>query len=129
MSVLIKASVIAIIFVCFSVILKSFRPEYVFILRICAVAAIFLLMLDDISSFISNMLTAFSAFNISSIHIKLLLKSVGIAVITDFICDTLKDSGETSIAGVVALSAKFLILFMALPMINALIIFCLEFVE
>ena len=129
MSVLIKASVIAMIFVCFSVILKSYRPEYVFILRICAVASIFLLMLDDISSFITNMLTAFSAFNISSVHIKLLLKSVGIAVITDFICDTLKDSGETSVAGVVALSAKFLILFMALPMINSLIIFCLKFVE
>ena len=129
MSVLIKASVIAMIFVCFSVILKSYRPEYVFILRICTVASIFLLMLDDISSFITNMLTAFSAFNISSVHIKLLLKSVGIAVITDFICDTLKDSGETSVAGVVALSAKFLILFMALPMINSLIIFCLKFVE
>ncbi|MCH5191850.1 MAG: hypothetical protein J1F23_06750 [Oscillospiraceae bacterium] len=129
MSVLIKASVIALIFACFSVILKSNRPEYVFILRIGTVAAIFFLMLDDISSFITNMLTAFSAFNIDSVHIALLLKSVGIAIITDFICDTLKDSGETSIAGVVALSAKFIILFMALPMINALIIFCLKFVE
>ena len=54
---------------------------------------------------------------------------VGISIVTDFICDTLKDNGEASLAGVVSISAKFMILYMTLPMLNGLIIFCLQLVE
>lgn len=129
MSILIKIGVVAIVYVCISAILKSQRPEYVFLTRICAVILVFLFIVEDIAAFMTNILSAFSAFNINSAHISLLLKVVGISVVTDFICDTLKDNGEASLAGVVSISAKFMILYMALPMLNGLIIFCLQLVE
>ncbi len=129
MSILIKIGAVAIIYVCITAILKSQRPEYVFLTRICAVILVFLFIVEDIAAFITNILSAFSAFNINSAHISLLLKVVGISIVTDFICDTLKDNGEASLAGVVSISAKFMILYMALPMLNGLIIFCLQLVE
>lgn len=129
MSLLIKISAVAIVFLCFSVILKSYRPEYVFLMRIFAVVLIFSLMLGDIAEFISEILTAFSVFSIEAVHIELLLKVSGIAIVTDFVCDTLKDNGDSSLAGVISVSAKFLILYLSLPIINALIIFCLKFIE
>ncbi len=129
MSILIKIGAVAIVYVGISAILKSQRPEYVFLTRICAVILVFLFIVEDIATFITNILSAFSAFNINSAHISLLLKVVGISIITDFICDTLKDNGEVSLAGVVSISAKFMILYMALPMLNGLIIFCLQLVE
>lgn len=129
MSILIKIGAVAIVYVCISAILKSQRPEYVFLTRICAVILVFLFIVEDIAAFITNILSAFSAFNINSAHISLLLKVVGISIVTDFICDTLKDNGEASLAGVVSISAKFMILYMALPMLNGLIIFCLQLVE
>ncbi|MBQ3524225.1 MAG: hypothetical protein IJA43_07230 [Clostridia bacterium] len=113
----------------FSVILKSYRPEYVFLMRIFVVVLIFTLLIDDIAGFISNILSVFSVFNINIEHINLLLKVTGIAIITDFICDTLIDSGEKSLAGVVSISSKFLIIFLALPILNGLILFCIKFVE
>lgn len=129
MSILIKIGAVALVYVCISAILKSQRPEYVFLTRICAVILVFLFIVEDIAAFITNILSAFSAFYINSAHISLLLKVVGISIVTDFICDTLKDNGEASLAGVVSISAKFMILYMALPMLNGLIIFCLQLVE
>lgn len=129
MSILFKIAAVAFVYVCVSTILKSQRPEYVFLVRICTVVIIFLLIVDDIASFITNILSSFSAFNISSAHISLLLKVVGISIVTDFVCDSLKDSGESSLSNVVSISAKFMILYMSLPLINGLIIFCLQLVE
>lgn len=129
MSILIKISAVVFVYVCISSVLKTQKPEYMILLRVCAVILIFLFIIDDVSDFITNTLTAFSAFNISSVHLNLLLKVVGISVITDFVCDTLKDSGENSLSSIVLVSSKFMILYMALPLINGLIIFCLQLVE
>lgn len=129
MSAFLKVGLVALVYVCFSVILKTYRPEYVFLMRICTVIIIFVLLTEDVSAFISNILSAFSVFNIESEHISLLLKVTGIAIVTDFVCDTLIDSGEKSLAGVIAVTSKFLIIYLALPVLNGLIIFCLKFLE
>lgn len=129
MSTFLKIGIIALIYLFISVILKSYRPEYVFLMRVFAVVLVFVTLVDDIARFISNILSIFTVFNIESEHINLLLKITGIAIITDFICDTLIDSGEKSLAGVVAISSKFLIMFLSLPILNGLILFCIKFVE
>lgn len=129
MSTFLKIGIIALIYLFISVILKSYRPEYVFLMRVFAVVLVFATLVDDIARFISNILSIFTVFNIESEHINLLLKITGIAIITDFICDTLIDSGEKSLAGVVAISSKFLIMFLSLPILNGLILFCIKFVE
>ncbi|MBR5202263.1 MAG: hypothetical protein IKW45_03275 [Clostridia bacterium] len=129
MNIFIKIGIIAFLYICFSVTLKSYRPEYVFLMRIFTVILIFGLLIEDVTEFILNAFSVFSILNIKSEHINLLLKVTGIAIITDFICDTLTDSGEKSLASVVAASSKFLIIYLALPVLNGLIIFCLKFVE
>lgn len=129
MNIFLKIGFVALIYLCFSVILKSYRPEYVLLMRIFAVVLIFSLLIDDISTFISNVLSIFSVFNIKSEHIKLLLKVTGVGIVTDFIYDTLIDAGEKSLAGIVSMSSKFLIIILSLPILNGLIIFCMKFVE
>ena len=129
MNIIIKISLVALVYMILSVALKPHRPEYVFLLRICSVVLIFFLISDDISILISNVFNIFSVFNIEPLHIKLLVKVMGITIITDFICDNLIDQGEKTIAGVVAVSSKLIILFLAMPMLNSMIIFCLKFIE
>lgn len=129
MSVVIKVSLIVLVYIFLAVILKPYRPEYIFLLRICSVALIFVFIADDISEFIAKILTVYSVFNIEPIHIKLLIKVTGITIVTDFIYDNLLDQGEKTIADVVVVSSKFIILLLAMPMLNSLIMFCLKFVE
>lgn len=129
MNIVIKIGLIALVYILLSVVLKPYRPEYIFLLRICSVALIFVFIADDVSEFIGKILTVFTIFNIEPIHVKLLTKVVGITIITDFVCDNLIDQGEKTIADVVAVSSKFIILLLAMPMLNGLIVFCLKFVE
>lgn len=129
MNIVIKISLIALTYLLLSVVLKPYRPEYMFLLRICSVALIFVFIADDVSELVTNIITVFSVFNIEPVHIELLIKVIGITIITDFICDNLIDQGEKTIADVVAVSSKILILFLAMPMLNSLIVFCLKFVE
>ncbi len=129
MSILIKISAVVFLYVSVSIILKPQRPEFAFLLRVCTVIIVFLLIVDNIADFFSNMISALSAFNINSAHISLLLKIVGLSLVTDFVCDTLKDNGESSLSNVVSISSKFMIIYMALPLLNGLIIFCLQLVE
>ena len=84
MSTFLKIGIIALIYLFISVILKSYRPEYVFLMRVFAVVLVFATLVDDIARFISNILSIFTVFNIESEHINLLLKITGIAIITDF---------------------------------------------
>lgn len=129
MSVFLKIGIISLFYLLFSVILKSYRPEYVLLLRIFVVILIFSLLVEDISVFISNILSIFSVFNIKTEHINLLLKVTGIAIVTDFICDTLIDSGEKSLASIVSVASKLLIILISLPLLNGLILFSIKFVE
>ena len=129
MNIIIKISLVALVYMILSVALKPHRPEYVFLLRICSVVLIFFFISDDISTLLSNVFNIFSVFNIEPLHIKLLVKVMGITIVTDFICDNLTDQGEKTIAGVVAVSSKLIILFLAMPMLNSMIIFCLKFIE
>ncbi len=126
MNSLIKIASIVFVYLILTSVLKNQRAEYVFLIRIATVVLVFFVIADSISDFLTDVMSAFSVFNISSSHINTLLKVVGIAVISDFVCDNLKDNGETSLAGVVSIASKFTILYMALPFINGLIIFCVQ---
>lgn len=129
MNILFKIAVITIIYIVLSIIIKPHQPEYVFFLRLIAVILIFSLITDYISEFISNLLSVFSVFNIESVHISLLIKVIGVSLVSDFVSDTLKDNGETAMSDIVILASKFIILFLSMPLLNSLIIFCLKIIE
>ncbi len=129
MNILIKIGITSIVFLLFSIILKSTRPEYVFLLRIVSVAIIFYFALEYISQFLESYSILFNVFDVESSHISLLLKIIGIAIVADFISDTLKDSGESAMANTVIVLSKFIILFFTMPVLNGIIVFCIKFIE
>ncbi len=129
MNILFKIGTIAIIFLLLSVILKKDRPEYVFLLRICAIVSIFFISLNYVAEFIETCLTLFSAFQLDSLHLSLLIKIIGIALVSDFVSDTLNDNGETAMANTVIVLSKFIIVFFTLPVLNGIIVFCLKFID
>ena len=129
MNVIIKVSIISLVYVLLTTILKKYSPEFVFLLRICTVAIVFITIIDEFTNIITNAFSIFYALNIESSHLQLLLKVVGIALVSDYICDVLKDSGEKSIATIVSTISKFLIIYLSMPLLNSLILFSLKLVE
>ncbi len=129
MNIIIKIGVISLIYTISALLLKSYRPEFVFLLRVFCVVLVISLVSGYISSFLSDLLSIFTVFNIESIHISLLFKVVAITIISDLISDSLNDAGEATVSNIVVLISKFIILFMTMPLINSLIIFCLKLIE
>ena len=129
MNIIIKIGVISLVYIVSALLLKSYRPEFVFLLRIFCLILVISLVSDYISSFISELLAIFAVFNIESVHISLLFKVVAITIISDLISDSLNDVGESSVSNIVLLISKFIVLFLTMPLINSLIIFCLKLID
>lgn len=129
MSVLLKITILSFVFVLLSLLLKNYRPEYAFLLRIFAVSAIIYISIEYVDKFVNSFSSVFNDFNIDSSHISLLIKIVGIAIITDFISDILSDNGETAMANTVTIFSKFVVLYLTFPVLNGILAFCLKFVE
>lgn len=128
MSILFKITVLSLVFILLSVLLKNYRPEYVFLLRVFGITIIIYYALEYVEKFINSFSSAFNDFNIDSSHVSLLIKIVGIAIITDFISDILIDNGETAMANTVTIFSKFIVLYLTFPVLNGIIVFCLKFI-
>ncbi len=129
MNILIKIGAIVIIYVVSASVLKTYRPEYVFLLRLLSIFLIIYYSIDYLTEFINSCLILISSFEIESAHISLLVKIVGIAILTDVISDNLKDIGEVALSNIVILLSKFIILYMTIPIFNGIIVFCLKFID
>lgn len=129
MTILIKISAVTLVFVFLSLLLKNNSNEFIFFLRIAVIAIIFLAIGESLSEFISSVINMFSSLEIDGLHIKSLVKVAGIAIISDFICDILKDNNENALARVVEISAKLFIIILSFPMMNSLVVFCVEIIS
>ena len=129
MTIILKIVAIAFVYLILSSMLKEYRNEYVLLLRFAVSIIIILIVTDTIYDLISKFFSIFEIFNIDSEHINTLLKVAGISIVTDYIFDSLIDSGETSIARLVSIGSKLLIIGLSIPMLNSLIILCVEMLK
>lgn len=103
MTILIKIAAVTLVFICCAVFIRQYRPEYTMLLRFSAIIIIVFLLLDEAQPLLEEFNEIFSQFNISTNNLSLLLKVGLVALLSDFLIDTLKDSGDNSLAGIVRL--------------------------
>ena len=102
---------IAIISVMLIVTLKQLRPEFSSIMTIGTGIILF-----------SCALTCFSpAFDNFSPHIGIMIKSLGVGILSQSTADICRDSGESSIASKIELIGKAEIFVMSIPLITELL--------
>ena len=129
MNILLKIVVLTFVYITLSSFIKTYRPEFVFILRFTAVIIVVFFSIEYLIDFVESSLMLLSYFKIDSLHISLFIKIVGVAILTDIVSDNLKDNGETALSNTVILISKFIILYMTLPILNGIIIFCMKFID
>ncbi len=129
MSIVLKISAVTLIFICCAVFIRQYRPEYVLLLRFSAIIIIVFLLLSEAEQFVDDLNEIFTQFNISTQHLLLLLKVGLVALLSDFIIDTLKDSGDNSLAGIVAISSRIVIISLSIPILKGIIIICSDLIK
>lgn len=121
MSVILKTAVIALICAAAVTLTKNCVPQYAPFVQLAAMLAVLWIIKDTAENLINYFAEFFPSEVGDSGFSQLMVKAVGIAVIGKFVSELCRDSGNSSLAFAVELTAKVIIISMSLPMIKNLV--------
>lgn len=103
-----------------AILLKQYKPEYAFGISVAA-GIIFLLFIVTRAAEIIEEISGFAdASGIDSKNYGIVLRCLGVCLVTNAAAETCKDCGQSSIAAKVVIAGKALVLIMALPLFSEL---------
>lgn len=103
-----------------AILLKQYKAEYAFGISVAA-GIIFLLFIVTRAAEIIEEISGFAdASGIDSENYGIVLRCLGVCLVTNAAAETCKDCGQSSIAAKVVIAGKALVLIMALPLFSEL---------
>ena len=118
---IIKIIGIALIALIIIILLKQYKPDFVFYVSLIAGALILFLVIDELTGIVKLIQSIADKASINSQFLSILLKITGIAFLSEFAVSICKDSGEAAIASKVELGSKIIIISMSIPIISTLL--------
>lgn len=103
------------------ILLKDKKSDIAALVILVAGAAIFLMMIGELSEVINFINSIAKKANINTVYIGIVLKILAIAYITSFCSEICKDSGASTIASKVEFAGKIMILVLAVPILMAVL--------
>lgn len=103
------------------VLIRKQKSELAMGLSIATGIVLFMLMLGRIFQVIDFMQALGARAKVDATHMSTVLKIVGIAYVTDFGSQVLKDSGEGTVANKVEMAGKVIIILMSVPIMMAIL--------
>ena len=104
-----------------SVILKEYKKEYSVLIGLCLAVGVFLLLMPYITMIFRTIESFVSANHEVATRMIPVLKSLGIALVTQMVSDTCRDAGENAMASKMELAGKVTIIIVALPLAQELL--------
>ena len=108
--------VLAVVTVIFSLMLKPKNSEIALMLVIASSVIIITSVLEKAAEVIKMINTIIASCNLNTEYIAILIKVIGICLITEFAVNTCKDAGSQALACNVSLAGKILATITALPL-------------
>ena len=107
---------LAVIAVIVALTLRPKNAEIALMLTIACSALILLSLLTQANRIVGTVNSIVAAAQINTNYLAILLKAVGICLLTEFAVNTCRDAGSQSLAGYVSLAGKLLVTVTALPL-------------
>ena len=101
-----------------SVLLKSYRPEFAFLLSASACVVAMVMVISGVTPFINYMEGIFRKGNINTSYFAVVLKALAISYISSFAADTCRDFGQSALALKAELAGKCAIFALSVPLIK-----------
>ena len=111
-----------------AMVVRGSRPEIASLIAMAAGVLVFFLAVSRLQAVVAVMEQLVNKAGLAQDYIKVLLKVVGVAYVSEFASQTCRDAGEDSLAAKVEMGGKVLVLAMASPVIVALVELVLEVV-
>lgn len=116
---MIKITAIAMISLILIILLKRVNREFAFIATLSASVILFSVVIDDFINVVERIYSFSSSIENLDSYISLMVKILGITLITQFVIDLCRDSGENALASQTEITSKIIILIMIMPMFEA----------
>ena len=117
---LIKILGVGIVTIIISSILKEYKSNFSTLVNVCGGLIIFVMLLDSLSSFFSEVFSLSESAGVSHDLIKIILKIIAAGYLTEFCSDIADDCGNKFLASKVLIGGKISICVMAFPIIKNL---------
>lgn len=118
---MVEISALAIVAVILYLFVRQHHPEYAILVQLGAGCILLLLLLPEIKTVIDFAEEFFDASLIDRDLFILLVKALGITILSQFAADICRDNGVNALASKIELAGRALILVMTLPMIKTLV--------
>lgn len=118
MTVLIGISVSALIL---AVFVKDYNKTVSTLIMIAASVLIFFQIAGSLSDVFKTVESVSSSVESSSEYIKLMMKVLGITLITQFVSDLCRDCGESALASQTETAAKIIVIVIILPLFESIV--------
>lgn len=109
-----------------AVILKQYKNEYALLLGLATAALILFMTLDTVENAIGQIRLITERSGVDMRYFTAVMKVVGVAYITQFGAQLLRDGGENAIAMKVELAGKVFILGLTMPIITDFLEVCIN---
>lgn len=113
---ILSISVLVVVAVIIMVMLKPKNGEIALMLGLSCSVIVLFTVLSQASAVIDTLNSIIAASQISTSYVVILLKVIGICLITEFAVNTCKDAGSQSLANNVSLTGKIMVTVTALPL-------------
>ena len=101
-----------------ALLLRQYQPVYGLVLAAAGGTVLFLAALVALNNVYGDMQNTLEQMGLNREILQVLLKTLGICLLTQFGADLCRDAGETALAGQVELAGKLMALAAALPLIR-----------
>lgn len=110
-------------------LVKRYSPEYAILVETGAIVLVLWMAYPYLCDVIDFFWNNVGENGVSSDYLKIVIKSLGIAVLTQFAGDLCRDSGETALASKVEFAGKLIIAALAIPITKALLELALGMIQ
>lgn len=124
-----QIAVIAITAALLSMMVKQYKPELALLIPLAAGILIFFLVLSPLSGILEALRSIAASAGVNTEAMGILLKALGICLLTQFASNTCKDAGETALAAKVELGGKIIILTLAVPLLQSVVSLVSKLIE
>ena len=104
-----------------SLLLKERNREIAVILSIVGAAMLFLTAAGELTRVINSVMGLSSVSSSAMKYSKLMIKVLGITLITQIVCDICRDNGENAIASMTAAVSKIIVVSLIVPLFETVI--------
>ncbi len=118
---MVKIAVFGILTVLLAVQLKGMRAEYAVWLILAAGVFLGVQILGKLQILLDEIEVLAETFSSYGTYLRILIKIIGIAYLSDFSANFCRDAGYQSVAGTVEIFAKLSILVLCVPILTALL--------